>query len=187
MNEKTPAVCVFCGSSFGTHPAYEAAARRLGELIGERGFSLVFGGGCPGLMGTVSRAASESGAKVMGVLPDFLRWVERPPEWEEELIITPDLQQRKSRLLDEADAFVVLPGGAGTLDEFFEVVTSAQLKVLGKPIVLVNTNGFFAPLEALLRHLVEQGFAKPFMLELFQSVETPEEAIDLVAAKLDRG
>jgi len=185
MNEKSPVVCVFCGSSFGADPRHAAAAQRLGTLIAERGFSLVFGGGGPGLMGIVARAARDGGAPVLGVLPDFLRGIEPPPEWEQNLIITPDLQLRKTRMLAMADAFVVLPGGAGTMDEYFEVVTSAQLRVLAKPIVLVNIAGFFAPLQALMQHLVVQGFARTETLDLYMTVDTPEAAIEAVAAKLD--
>ena len=184
MEKKTPVVCVFCGSSFGADSRYAEAAKRLGGLIAERGFSLVFGGGGPGLMGVTARAVRDGGAAVLGVLPDFLRGVEKPPEWEQELIITPDLQLRKTRMLALADAFVVLPGGPGTMDEFFEVVTSAQLHVLAKPIVLVNVAGFFEPLKALMQHLVTQGFARPEMPALYTAVDTPEQAIDVVSRKL---
>ena len=135
MEKTKPVICVFCGSSYGADPQYAAAARALGRLIAERGFSLVFGGGGLGLMGETARAARDGGAPVPGVLPEFLRRIEQPPEWEKDLIITPDLQLRKTRMLAMADAFVVLPGGPGTMDEFFEVVTSAQLGVLAKPIV----------------------------------------------------
>jgi uncharacterized protein (TIGR00730 family) len=184
MNKKPPAICVFCGASFGTDPRYAAAAERLGRLIASRGFSLVFGGGGPGLMGATAKAVVDGGSQVTGFLPDFLRGVEKPPEWEQELVITPDLQVRKMKMLAAADAFVVLPGGAGTMDEFFEVVTSAQLHVLLKPIVVVNVAGFFDPLLALMRHLVDQGFARTNLLELYTVVETAEEAINTIAAKL---
>lgn len=184
MDKKPHTICVFCGSSFGTDPAYAEAAKTLGRAIAGRGFDLVFGGGTPGLMGAVSKAVHDAGAKVTGVLPDFLRWVERPADWEQNLIITPDLQLRKTKMLAMVDAFIVLPGGAGTMDEFFEVITSAQLRVLAKPIVLVNTKDFFAPLTALLDHLVAEGFAKPAMLDLFTCVDTPDAAVGVVAEKL---
>ena len=184
MAGKSPAVCVFCGSSEGRDPRYAAAAKRLGELIAARGFSLVFGGGGPGLMGVVARAVRDGGAPILGVMPDFLRGIEQPPEWEKELILTPDLQLRKTRMLASADAFVVLPGGAGTMDEFFEVLTSAQLRVLDKPIVLVSTKGYFAPLLDLLRHLVGRGFARQAMFDLFATVDTPEAAIQFIEQKL---
>ena len=176
-NKTKPAICVFCGSSYGSNPQYAVAARTLGRLIAERGFSLVFGGGGPGLMGETARAVRDGGASVVGVLPKFLRWVELPPEWEKDLIITPDLQERKTRMLAMADAFVVLPGGAGTMDEFFEVVTSASLGVLDKPILVVNTEGFFDTLERLMNHIVREGFAQPKILDLYRLVDMPEEAI----------
>ena len=178
---------MFCGAFFGADERYRAAAKRLGERIAARGFSLVFGGGGPGLMGVVARTVRDGGARVVGILPEFLRGVEQPPDWEQELIITPDLQLRKTRMLAMADAFVLLPGGAGTMDEFFEVVTSAQLRVLAKPIVLVNVAGFFEPLNALMRHLVTQGFAQPNVLELYTTVDTPEAAIEAVEIKLGLG
>jgi hypothetical protein len=184
IDKAKPAICVFCGSSYGSNPQYAVAARTLGRLIAERGFSLVFGGGGPGLMGETARAVRDGGASVAGILPKFLRWVELPPEWEKDLIITPDLQERKTRMLAMADAFVVLPGGAGTMDEFFEVVTSASLGVLDKPILVVNTEGHFDPLERLMNHIVREGFARPKILDLYRFVDTPEEAIDAIAAKL---
>ena len=186
MNKTNPVICVFCGSSFGSDPQYAVAARTLGRLIAERGCSLVFGGGGPGLMGETARAARKGGAPVSGVLPDFLRWVELPPEWEKDLIFTPDLQERKTRMLAMADAFVVLPGGAGTMDEFFEVVTSASLGVLTKPILVVNIEGYFDPLERLMNHIVREGFARPEILDLYRFVDTPEEAIDAIADELSR-
>jgi uncharacterized protein (TIGR00730 family) len=182
MPKKT--ICVFCGSSHGVRPDYAAAAGKLGRLIAANGFNMLFGGGGPGLMGETAKAAVANGAHVKGILPDFLQGVEKPPEWEQDLVITPDLQLRKTRMLAESDAFVILPGGAGTMDEFFEVVTSAQLHVLLKPIAVVNTAGFFAPLLALMRHLVDQGFARESLLSLYSVMETPEQAIDLIVAKL---
>jgi hypothetical protein len=185
MDNKTKlAICVFCGSSCGSNPQYAVTARTLGRLIAERGFSLVFGGGGPGLMGETARAARDGGAPVFGVLPDFLRWVELPPDWEKDLIITPDLQERKARMLAMADAFVVLPGGAGTMDEFFEIVTSASLGILNKPILLVNTEGYFDTLERLMNHIVREGFARSKILDLYRFVDTPEEAIDAIADEL---
>ncbi len=179
-----PLICVFCGSSSGSDPQYAAAARTLGRLIAGRGFSMLYGGGGLGLMGETARAVREGGAHVVGILPDFLRRVEQPPEWEKDLIVTPDLQDRKTRMLTMADAFVVLPGGAGTMDEFFEVVTSASLGVLAKPILVVNTAGYFATLERLMNHIVLEGFARPEILGVYRVVDTPEEAMDAIADEL---
>ncbi len=177
-------VCVFCGSSPGNDPVYAEAARRLGALLGENGYRLLFGGGGLGLMGEVARAARAADAPVIGILPAFLRHLEPPLEFGEKIVITADLHQRKSRMVSLSDAFVLLPGGLGTFDEFFEVVTSAQLSVHEKPIVLINTRRYFAPLQSLLEHVVAQGFARSGIASLYSIVDTPEEAIDLLNPRL---
>lgn len=173
-------VCVFCGSSKGRDPAYAKAASEIGRLIGEAGWGLIFGGGNIGLMGQVAEAAYHSGASVKGIMPLFLRYLEPPLKHGEALEFTADLQKRKGLMLDEADAFIVLPGGLGTLDEFFEVVTSAQLGVFQKPIVVLNTKNYFAPLRALMRHIVREGFARGTTAKLFQFVGTPKAAMKAI-------
>jgi uncharacterized protein (TIGR00730 family) len=175
-NQRT--VCVFCGSSPGAKPVYAENARELGRLLGETGYRLVFGGGGVGLMGEVARAARDAGAPVIGILPAFLRGLEPPLKSAEELIVTPDLQQRKARMLALADAFVILPGGLGTLDEYFEVITTTQLRVHAKPIIVVNVEAYFDPLKALLDRVVEQGFARMEIASYHEFVVTPAEAID---------
>lgn len=176
MDKKT--ICVFCGSSLGDDPAYAAAARETGKLIAAKGWSLVFGGGGLGLMGEVARAARDGGAGVTGILPEFLRHLEPPLSQGETVEIAADLYDRKERMIAEADAFIVLPGGLGTLDEFYEVVTSAQLAVHSKPIVLVNTNGYYDPLIALMEHVIVHGFAQPVSRKLFRVAATPAEAFE---------
>jgi uncharacterized protein (TIGR00730 family) len=177
---RTRTICVFCGSSMGHEEAYGAAARRLGQLIAERKYALVFGGGSLGLMGQVARAARDGGAPVIGILPEFLRNLEPPLKSAQELIITPDLYQRKDRMMTMASAFVILPGGLGTLDEFFEVLTAAQLEVHDKPIILVNVNGFFEPLKVLLDHHVRCGFARSEIHALYRMVSEPDEAMRVI-------
>jgi uncharacterized protein (TIGR00730 family) len=186
MDNINPVVCVFCGSSHGSDAAHASAARRMGTLIGEHGFDLLFGGGYVGLMGEVARSAREAGARVTGVLPEFLRYLEPPSPRDESVIFTADLQERKRVMLSKSDAFVVLAGGLGTLDEFFEVITSAQLGELPKPVVLVDHAGFYASLEALLARIVSEGFARPDIRSLYRRVERPEEAIDLLRERLGR-
>ena len=181
---KTRTICVFCGSSMGHEEAYGAAARRLGQLIAEKKYALVFGGGSLGLMGQVARAARDGGAPVIGILPEFLRSLEPPLKSAEELIITPDLYQRKDRMMTMESAFVILPGGLGTMDEFFEVLTAAQLEVHEKPIVLVNVNGFFESLNALLDHHVRCGFARSEIHTLYRMVADPEEAMRVIEQPL---
>ncbi len=181
---RTPSVCVFCGSSHGSHKAYAEAAARLGRLLGEAGMNLVFGGGDIGLMGETARAVRAAGRRVTGILPEFLRYLEPPLTNGETLEIATDLQERKRRMLALADAFVILPGGLGTLDEFFEVITSAQLKVLPKPIVVLDTDGFYTPLRLLLEHVVKQGFAREEVLALCRFVPTADEAVAVLRAAL---
>lgn len=184
MSENKLAICVFCGSSGGDDPAFAAAAARTGELIAKGGYRLVFGGGGHGLMGETARAARRSGAEILGIMPDFLRRYELPPEWQQQLELTCDLQQRKTRLLDASDAFVILPGGPGTMDEFFEVVTSASLDVLPKPILVVDVNGYFAPLQALMDHMNRHGFVRPEVLASYRTVTTPDEAMAAIETAL---
>lgn len=173
-------MCVFCGSSPGRDPAYAKAAGKLGRLIGADGWGLVFGGGNIGLMGEVAGAAYHSGASVKGIMPTFLRHLEPPLKHGEKLEFTPDLQKRKRQMLAESDAFIILPGGLGTLDEFFEVITSAQLGVFAKPIVVLNTRNYFAPLRALMRHIVRHGFARNNIAKLVIFVATPQAAMKAI-------
>lgn len=169
---------VFCGSSAGDDPAFLAEAAALGRLMGAAGMDMVFGGGAIGLMGETARAMREMGRPVHGVLPDFLRGLEPPMTNGETVEITADLQERKRRMLALADGFVILPGGLGTLDEFFEVITSVQLAVFAKPIVVLDTKNFYAPLKALLEHVARHGFVKAESLEACRFVATPQQAVE---------
>lgn len=177
-------ICVFCGSSPGNDLAYAEAARELGRLIGENGHTLVFGGGNVGLMGEVARATRAAGGFVIGVLPSFLRGIEPPLKSAEELIVTPDLQLRKSRMLALADAFLILPGGLGTLDEIFEVITTKQLRAHAKPIIVIDIANYYAPLKALLDHVVKHGFAQEEIKLHSVFVTTPCEAMEAIEATL---
>lgn len=151
-------VCVFCGSSPGADPAYLAAARGMGELLARTGRTLVFGGGHVGLMGAVADAVLEHGGKVVGVIPHALVERELAHDRVQELVITESMHERKAAMADRADAFVALPGGIGTLEEFFETWTWAQLGIHGKPLGLLNVNGFWDPLLAFLDKTVADGF-----------------------------
>lgn len=184
MEKRQFTICVFCGSSPGVKPEYAAAAKRLGELIAANGFAMVFGAGNLGLMGETARAARDGGSPVTGILPAFLRHIEPPMLGGEELIITPDMHQRKDRMEILSDAYIVLPGGLGTMDELFEELATAQLGVHKKPIVLVDVAGYFAPVLTLLRHCVAEGFALPTIEKLFRVAKTPDEAIDILKAAL---
>ncbi|MBV8978391.1 MAG: TIGR00730 family Rossman fold protein [Alphaproteobacteria bacterium] len=184
--DKRPTICVFCGSSPGNDPAYAREAERFGALLGQGGFNLLFGGGYVGLMGIVAHAARENGAYVTGILPEFLRHLEPPSHDAQRIVITADMHERKRLMLTHADGFAILSGGLGTLDEFFEVLTSAQLKVFDKPIVAVDTLGIFAPLEALLDHLDAAGFLYNGAKSLYRRVAVPEQAIAALSERLLR-
>jgi uncharacterized protein (TIGR00730 family) len=184
MDKKKPAICVFCGSSFGTNPRFREAARAMGDGIARLGFSLVFGGGGNGLMGEVALAAQKAGAAVQGIIPAFLQDLEPPVSPEEKLIVTPHIQERKALMLQMSDAFVVLPGGLGTFDEFFEVATEAQLGVHKKPIIVLNVDGYFHALDAILNDIVLSGFARPLILELYHLADDVDTALKTLEEKL---
>ncbi|MGN6573901.1 MAG: TIGR00730 family Rossman fold protein [Pseudolabrys sp.] len=146
-------ICVYCGSSPGTDPAYVKAAQEFGRILAEQKVSLVYGGGALGLMGALAYSVLDHGGEVTGIIPEFLMSRERALRGTHELIITRDMHERKRKMFDMADAFVTLPGGVGTLEEVVEQITWMQLGRHKKPILLANINGFWDPLCALLDHM----------------------------------
>jgi len=181
MSEKK-FICVFCGSSGRVDQAYRDAATKFGTLLGERGYNLVYGGGRVGLMGLTADAALAAGASVTGVIPKFLEDYEVGHQGLNELIITDNMHDRKRIMYEKADAFVVLPGGLGTMDETFEVVTWTQLGLSRKPVVLLNVNGFWDPLVGLVDHLVTTGFARPENRNIIQVANTIEEVFPVLTS-----
>lgn len=175
-------LCVLCGSREGTAPAYRNAAKDLGARIAQRGVRLVYGGGAIGLMGVLADAVVSRGGEVVGVIPDFLM------KWEvghanlSDLVITDSMHARKTRMFEMADGFVVLPGGLGTLDETFEIITWKQLRLHDKPIVVLDVGGYWAGLAALIDQIVASGFASPAVAELFRIVRTPDEVFAALEA-----
>ncbi|MGO8694658.1 MAG: TIGR00730 family Rossman fold protein [Rectinemataceae bacterium] len=156
-------VCVFCGSSSGLRQEYAAGAAAMGREIGRRGLALVYGGGNIGTMGILARAAIEAGARVTGVIPRKIYELVDHVELSE-LIVAEDMHERKARMTARSDAFIAMPGGTGTLDEFFEAWTWRQLGYHEKPVGLLNIAGFYDGLLAFLRHAAEEGFLKTSML-----------------------
>jgi uncharacterized protein (TIGR00730 family) len=154
--------------------------------MAKEGFDLVFGGGGVGLMGEVATAVHKNGGKFLGIIPSFLRHLEPPLAISSQIVITESMNERKARMFAAADAFAVLPGGIGTLDEFAEALTGAQLQLHAKPIVLVNVKDYFAPLVQLIDHFIGHGFAGAGLKELFQVVPTVEEAISFLIAERAR-
>jgi hypothetical protein len=163
-------LCVFCGSRSGGRPAYAAAAQALGVAIARNGWRLVYGAGDVGLMGETARAAIGAGASTLGVIPTHLLGREQGKRDLANLIVTEDMHERKKVMFMNSDAVVVLPGGAGSLDEFFEVLTWAQIGLHGKPIFLLDVDGYWQPLLALIDHIVTEGFAAPSLQGLFTTV-----------------
>jgi len=185
IKRNSASVCVFCGSAFGNDPAYRDAARTIGTGIAKMGFSLVFGGGGLGLMGEVAKAVLDGGQSIQGIMPAFLQALEPAVSSQEKLIVTPHMQERKTLMLEMSDAFIVLPGGLGTFDEFFEVATEAQLGVHAKPIIVVNVKGYFDPLDAMLHAIVDKGFAKKTILKLYYLADGAEAALEILEGALN--
>lgn len=161
MRAAPRSVCVFCGSRTGRHAAYARAARETGTLIAENGWRLVYGAGDVGLMGMVAEAAQAAGAPAMGVIPLHLMDREQGRTRLTTMVVTEDMHERKKVMFMNSDAIVVLPGGAGSLDEFFEILTWRQIGLHEKPIFLLNAEGYWDPLLALLDHVIAEGFAEP--------------------------
>ncbi|HIM76576.1 MAG TPA: TIGR00730 family Rossman fold protein [Rhodospirillales bacterium] len=176
-------LCVFCGSKTGESPAYEAAARRLGEQMADRGIRLVYGGGRIGLMGVVADAVLAGGGEVIGIIPEFLKDLEVGNDAVTEQIVTGSMHARKTRMFELADGFVVLPGGLGTLDETLEIITWKQLQLHAKPVVVLNTDGYWSVFEDLIRRTVDSGFAHSAVAELFTMVAEPEDVFPALAAQ----
>jgi uncharacterized protein (TIGR00730 family) len=178
--KKIIGVCVFCGSSEGSDPIYLETAKALGRSIAQSGARLVYGGAAMGLMGATAKAALEAGGEVTGVIPQFLRAREVELTTLTELIITLDMHQRKEHMHRLSDAFVILPGGIGTLEEVMEALTWAQLGLHKKPIVFVNTKGFWNPLFELFSQVATQNFARYGLLDLYKIVDRPEDAMEAI-------
>ena len=174
-------IAVYAGSRMGADPAFEATARALGDAMAERDIGLVYGGGNIGLMGVVARAVLAGGGTVTGIIPDFLQTLEVGDPGVTELIVVDSMHTRKARMFARADAFVVLPGGLGTLDEAIEIATWKQLQLHDKPIVVIDVAGYWAALRALADSVVAGGFAHPGIRELFTVVDSVDGVFDAIA------
>ncbi|WP_295316262.1 TIGR00730 family Rossman fold protein [Roseobacter sp.] len=168
-------VCVYCGSRPGSDPAYMAAAEAVGRVLADENWRLVYGAGDVGLMGAVARTAQSAGAQTFGVIPQHLLAWEVGKTDLTTYVVTETMHERKKVMFMNCDAVVVLPGGAGSLDELFEVLTWRQLGLHEKPVFLVNTNGYWDPLTALLRHVTDKGFAADSLHGFYQTVKDAEE------------
>ena len=183
MSHTPYSICVYCGSRDGADPAYRTTALDTGRAIAANGWRLVYGAGDVGLMGAVAEAATAAGATTLGVIPTHLLDTEAPRGVYGDRIQTETMHERKKVMFMNADAVMVLPGGAGSLDEFFEVLTWAQLGLHAKPVILLNANGYWQPLIDLIDHVVAQGFAGAGLKDLFVSFDNVEMAFDYLKQK----
>lgn len=178
LHPEITSVAVYCGSAHGARPEFARAARELGEALGERGVTMIYGGGKVGLMGEAANACLDAGGKVHGVMPRHLTDLELAHEHLSELDITETMAQRKTRMEDLADAFVALPGGLGTLEELFEVLVRQQLGPATGPVALYNIEGYWEPILAALRAMAEEGFIQPRYLDALVVADTTEELFE---------
>ena len=174
-------VCLFCGSSDTVHPDYLAAARAFGEATAKAGWRLVYGGGGVGLMGASARAAHAAGGRVLGVMPGFLRSRERLFD-EVETLVVPSMHERKTIMYDQSDAFVVAPGGVGTLEEAIEILSWKRLDLHAKPVIFLNLNGFWDALLAVMEHSIEEGMTPASFRQAWLVCDTVPAAIEAVRA-----
>ena len=174
-------VCVFCGSSDAADPAYLRAAADFGRALAEAGLRLVYGGGGVGLMGAAARAADQAGGRVLGIIPDFLVGKERALESIEHVVVT-SMHQRKQMLFEEADGFVVLPGGVGTLEEVIELLSWRRLDLHTKPVVFYSPDNFWSPLFELFQHTVDARLTPPEFMGAWTVVDRVEDILPALYA-----
>jgi uncharacterized protein (TIGR00730 family) len=168
-------VCVYCGSGPGSSPRFAEAAIALGKIFAENNIRLVYGGGSVGLMGAIAKSALDHGGAVTGIIPEFLRKREHMLTSVQEIIVTPDMHERKRLMFEHSDAFVALPGGVGTLEELVEQMTWQQLGRHSKPVLLANIDGFWEPLIVLLSHMRATQFIRPpFEIEVLKAEQVED-------------
>jgi len=175
-------ICVYAASSRHCDPAYQAAARQLGEQLATAGCTIVYGGGAVGLMGALADGALAHGGRITGIIPRFMTEVEWQHRGVADLEIVEDMRERKHRLLTGSDAVVALPGGCGTLEELFEAITLKRLGIYFNPIVLVNTRNFYAPLHAFMQQVIDERFMNPEHAAMWSLVDAPEQVLPTIAA-----
>jgi len=175
-SRRLESICVYCASSNAASPEYIAAAQTLGAILAREGLRLVYGGGGVGLMGATARAAHDAGGKVLGVIPDFLTSHERPLQTVETVIVH-SMHERKMMMFEESDAFAILPGGIGTLEEVIELLSWRRLGLHAKPIAFLNIGGFWDPLFALFRHILDLKLMPPEFAEVWVSVDRVEDLL----------
>lgn len=175
-------ICVYCGASAGSE-AHKAAARALGAEMAKRGIRLVYGGGRIGIMGLIADAVLDAGGEVTGIIPDHLHDTEVGHTGATELIVTGSMHERKQAMFERSDAFVIMPGGLGTMEETFEVLTWKQLGLHDKAIVIANIDGYWQPFCDLVTSIIEKGYARPENARLFDVTDTVDGLFEILDAK----
>lgn len=178
-------ICVFCGSSQGRSPAYEALATATGEEIGVRGYRLVYGGGGAGLMGAAARGALRKGGPVLGIIPEFLMTPERAMSDIDQRIV-PNMHERKMQMFDASDAFIVLPGGIGTIEEAVEVLCWMRLQIHQKPILFLSPDNYWDPLLGFIKQTIESRFSPDWILDDVLKAENAKDALMQIEAAWDQ-
>ena len=184
MAEKPTSICVFCGAKPGNSPQFLRDAELFGSAMGAAGWRLIFGAGDSGIMGTVAQAVENNGGTTLGVIPTHLMPREQSGQSKRPTVITETMHERKKVMIMNADALVLLPGGVGSLEEFFEVLTWRQIGLLTKPIVLLNTDGYWDKLTQLLDHTIAQGFADASLRDYYCVAQTVDDAMAALRARL---
>jgi uncharacterized protein (TIGR00730 family) len=186
MKNKIRTVCVYCGSGPGTNPRFIEAAIAFGKVLAGNGIRLVYGGGSMGLMGAVATSVLDHGGIVTGIIPDFLTSRENALKRVQEMVVTPDMHERKRLMFERSDAFVALPGGIGTLEELVEQLTWQQLGRHSKPVLLANIDGFWEPLLALLAHMRATEFIRPSLSVDILKAERVEDILPRLRSAIAR-
>ena len=171
---------MFCGSSQSVDDRYKKVATELGQEIGKRGIDLIYGGASIGLMGCVAHGVHEEKGKVIGIIPKFFNIKDIVYHDADELLVTQDMRERKAKMDERSDAFIVLPGGVGTLEEAIEILSMRQLKLTEKPLVFINTAGFFDKLNETISSMIEKNFAKENIRTLFAMTPDPQTALEYI-------
>lgn len=177
---KIKSACVYCGSSRTSNPDFNAPTDELGKSLAEAGITLVYGGGSPGLMGRVANACMDNGGQVIGIIPDHILKLENRHNDLTELHIVDNMHTRKMMMAEKADAFVIMPGGLGTLDEAFEIMTWKYLGVHDKPVIIANINGYWNPLIDLIKHMHKNQFVRDEHMTTFIEAKTIPEIMDIL-------
>ena len=177
---KIKSICVFCGSSESVDNSYKKVAMELGCAIGKKGIDLIYGGASIGLMGFVARGVHEEKGNVIGILPEFFRSKDIEYLDADELIVTKDMRERKAKMDEKSDAFIVLPGGLGTLEEAMEILSMRQLKLTHKPLVFINSHGFYNNLNEIFDVMIEKKFAKESIRKMFEITSDPITALEYI-------